>query len=304
MLFHKIIKHIAYFSEFMIVMIMLGLFYILPFAWASQCGGWLSRKIGPKLPVTRKARRHIHFIMPDKTPFEIECIVGGMWENLGRTISEYMHLSRLNVWHDNSPIDIVNGHIIDHIQKNEKPVIFFLGHLANWEYATLAAKQKGLKISQLYRTVNNPYVAWLVKKIHSNIAHELIPKGAKGARECLAVLKRGDHVSMLVDQKLNEGLSIPFMGFEAMTPTGLAKLALKFQCDVIPVRVERLKDSHCRVTYYPPLVWLYDKEMTHEQRVYHLTQAVNDKISEWINARPQDWMWVHNRWPKSLFKKI
>src|SRR3546814_11541856 len=45
----------------------------------------------------------------------------------------------------------------------------------------------------------------------------LIPKGPQGAKQIIQFLKAGGHVSMLADQKLNDGIMVPLFGHEAMT---------------------------------------------------------------------------------------
>src|SRR5205085_10629380 len=82
---------------------------------------------------------------------------------------------------------------------------------------------------------------------------ELIPKGAIASRRSVAALRRGGHVSLLADQKLNEGIAVPFFGRPAMTAPALALLALHFDCVLLPARVERLQGARFRLTLYPPL---------------------------------------------------
>ena len=292
----RIVKHLNYILEFIGVVVIIGFCYCLPFRRASDFGGFVARTIGPRLRVSNNARRNLQRVFHDINHHDQEKIIVGMWNNLGRTIAEYPHLNSMNLWAAHNHISIVNGEIIEQLRDDGQPGLLFLGHIANWEYATLGALQKGLKIAQLYRTLNNPYVAWFIGIIHGHLTQELVTKGSRGARQSLDVLKRGRHLSMLVDQKLNEGIKVPFLGIDAMTPAALAKLALKFNCPLVPVRVERLNGVNCRVTYYPPLILPTTGSM--EQRTYRLMLDVNTMLSEWIRERPQDWLWLHNRWPK------
>ena len=292
----RILKHSRYICEFIGASIIIGLLYILPFTWASAFGGFMARTIGPRLKVSNNARRNVQRVFSDISTMDRAKIIVGMWNNLGRTIAEYPHLRTMNVWSVDSHVEIINGDIIDYLRDDGRPALLFLGHMANWEYATLCALQKGLPIAQLYRTLNNPYIAWLIGKVHGSITQELVTKGSEGAKQSLAALKRNGHLSMLVDQKLNEGIAVPFLGIDAMTAPALAKLALKFNCPLIPVRVERLTGVHCRVTYYPPIE--LPSVGTVNDKVYQLMLTVNTMLSQWIKDRPQDWLWLHNRWPR------
>ena len=293
----RFFKHtVLYPLQFLGAAFVVGLFWILPFRAASKVGGTLARTIGPLLGVSRTARRNLMAAFPDWDETSIEETVKGMWENLGRTIGEYPALRNMDMWDDKSPVEICGQEVLEALIKDGKPGILFLGHLANWEYATLPAVQKGLPVTQLYRTLNNPYIARMIDAVHAKIAQDTVTKGANGARKMLRVMKDGGHLSMLVDQKLREGIPVPFFGREAMTPQALANLALKFDCPVVPVRVERISGVNCRVTYYPPLS--LETMRQEKDPVLAIMTQVNDLLESWIRERPAQWIWVHNRWPK------
>src|SRR4029077_4534012 len=125
--------------------------------------------------------------------------------------------------------------------------ILFRGHIGNWEIAGRAAAQHGLDIAQIYRAPNNPLIDRIVARLRGG-GSELIPKGTIASRRAVAALRRGGHVSLLVDQKLNEGIAVPFFGGPAMTAPALALLALRFDCAVLPARVERRGGARFRLT--------------------------------------------------------
>ncbi len=100
---------------------------------------------------------------------------------------------------------------------------------------------------------------------------------------------------MLVDQKLNDGIAVPFFGRDAMTAPALAQLALRFRCPVVPARVERLGGARFRLTIYPPM-GLPDSG-DHDADVSETMRRVNAHFEDWIRARPEQWLWLHRRWP-------
>jgi KDO2-lipid IV(A) lauroyltransferase len=174
-------------------------------------------------------------------------------------------------------------------------VILFGGHLGNWEIAALAAGQYELDIAQIYRAANNPLIDRMIARMRGGNG-ELIAKGAVASRRAVAALRRGGHVSLLADQKLNEGIAVPFFGRPAMTAPALALLALRFQCAVLPVRVERLKGARFRLTLYPPLE--LPRTGNRDADVAVLMAAVNATLEGWIRESPEQWFWVHSRWPE------
>ncbi|HTW52056.1 MAG TPA: lauroyl acyltransferase [Stellaceae bacterium] len=273
--------------------LMIGALGLLPLGWASALGGFTGRLIGPFLGITKRARLNLRAAFPELTATEIETIVRGMWENLGRVAYEYPHLKKIKVFSG----DRVEVRGLDNLKSAiaaGRRVIMFSGHLGNWEIAALAGGQYGLDIAQIYRAANNPLVDTMLARLRGD-SGELIPKGAVASRRAVAALRRGGHLSLLVDQKLNDGIAVPFFGREAMTAPALAMLALRFDCDVLPVRVERLKGTHFRLSVYPKLPRLDSGDRTAD--ILALMTEVNRTLETWIRERPEQWFWLHRRWP-------
>jgi Kdo2-lipid IVA lauroyltransferase/acyltransferase len=99
----------------------------------------------------------------------------------------------------------------------------------------------------------------------------------------------------LADQKLNDGIAVPFFGRPAMTAPALALLALHFDCAVLPARVERLGGAHFRLTLYPLLDLPHSGDRDADAAA--LMRTVNATLEGWIRERPEQWFWVHSRWP-------
>jgi KDO2-lipid IV(A) lauroyltransferase len=147
----------------------------------------------------------------------------------------------------------------------------------------------------IYRAASNPYVNWIFTRGRANDGVELIPKGATGARKALEKLKRGEHIGMLVDQKMNDGISVPFFGVEAMTAPALAAFALKYKCPVVPAHLVRVKGARFRIMFDPPILFT-DTGDRHADVLEAMT-VVNGFLEGWIRERPDHWLWLHKRWP-------
>lgn len=271
-----------------------GVLGLLPLDWASALGGAMGRWIGPRLGITKRARANLHDTMPELSRADTDAIVRGMWDNLGRVVFEYPHLRKIKVF---APDGRVETHGLEHLDRAlaaQRKVIMFSGHIGNWEIAALAGGQYGIDVAQIYRAANNPIVDRMVARLRGDQG-ELIPKGAVASRRAVAALRRGGHLSLLADQKLNDGIPVPFFGRDAMTAPALALLALRFDCDVLPVRVERLHGARFRLTVYPPL----PKPQTGDNGadVAALMLEVNRTLEAWIRERPEQWFWLHRRWP-------
>jgi KDO2-lipid IV(A) lauroyltransferase len=270
------------------------LFKLLPLETASAVGGWLGRTVGPRLSLTERARRNLRRAFPEKTESEIAAIVRAMWDNLGRVAAEFPHLGEIDVYDPAGPVKVIGAEWVDSLREDGKPGFFFSAHFGNWEIVSLGATQRGLPLDRVYRAANNRLVEWLYRLGRAAVEGALIPKGPGSVRPLLRSLKSGNHLGMLVDQKMNDGVPAPFFGRDAMTSSALVDLALRFDCPVVPARVERVNGAHFRLVIGPPME-LAKSEDRHADIAAN-TARMNAIVESWVRERPDHWLWLHNRW--------
>lgn len=294
--FRSIKRFFLYPIEALFVYAFAAIFYLLPVEKASALGGWLARKFGPLTSAQKTGIKNLQMVFPENTPSQNQEIIEKVWDNFGRVMGEYMHLKRLHVYED-PRIEIIGAEYVDQLREDNKPSIIFGAHLASWELAIMGMTQRGLNVTQTYRTWNNPYIDRLVRNILESVGRELLAKGSQDGRRIIEILKNGEHLFLLVDQKFNKGMPIPFFGRDAMTAPAGARLAMKYDCPLLPARVERLGGFRFRVTYYPPLKVSQTGDLNHDLQVTltHMNQCIED----WVRERPEQWLWIHNRWPKA-----
>lgn len=282
-------------SEAAAAWLLYGLFTILPVDAASWLGGALGRLVGPKLEVSRNARRNLKRVFPDMEDAEAVRILTAMWDNLGRTAGEHPHLGKFDPYRKNSRVEVTGIEHVDALRDDDAAGVLFAGHLANWELSPLACTKRGLVMHVVYRRANNPFFDKIVQKGRAVLGGDLFPKGSEGAKSILRALRQGDHMAMLVDQKMNDGIAVPFLGIDAMTAPAVAELALRYDCPLVPARVERLAGAHFRVSFFAPL----EKPDSGDRKAdtLALMGTVNATLGEWVRERPEQWLWIHNRWP-------
>lgn len=283
-------RRLRYALETFCAYVFYGFFRILPVEMASGTGAALMGAIGPRMGVTRVAQKNLDLAFPEKSAAEKTQIIKEMWQNLGRVIAEYPHLDR--IWKN---VELVGQEHLQDARDSGDAVIFWSGHLGNWEVTPMAARKNGIDIQLVYRKPNNPGVDGLLRHARSKtgaVGH--IAKGAAGAREIFSCLRKKGAVGILIDQKLSEGVAIPFFGQDALTTTAVAQFALRLGCRLHPTCVERLDKTKMQVTIYPqtPVPATGDAEAD----LHQLMQAMNNQLEGWIRARPQDWLWIHKRW--------
>jgi len=276
-----------------------GLVRLLPVDWASALGGIVARTIGPRLPVSEVGRRNLAAAFPEKSAAEIERILRGVWDNLGRTGAEYAQLDRIFDTDSQGPvaggrIDVAGIEQFLALRDDGRPAIIFTGHCGNWELLPVGAARHGLPVVVFFRPPNNPFAADLVRRIRRRSMGRLLPRGLLGTIAAKEALERGEHLGMLVDQHHGLGKPIPFFGRPAYTALTLAKLARQYRCPVHGAFVERLGGARFRLVLLPPLEIAWTEDAGADALTV-MTQ-VNKTIEDWVRARPEQWLWLHRRW--------
>lgn len=286
----------VYAVEYALFWSVMVLFRALGLKRASDLGGWLARKIGPKIPVTRRARRAMALAFPAMSEDELERNIVAMWDNLGRMFAEYPHLEKFWAVKPGARIEIVGmEHALAAIAKG-RGGLFVSGHGGNWEAMPRCIADVGLKGTLVYRPPNNPYVdAWIAKQRRIGLP-TLAAKGGDGARVIIKTLKENAFIAMLVDQKANDGISVPFFGRAAMTSPAAPSLSIRHKAPVVPAWCERLPDQRFRLTVYPEIQIPDSGDKAKD--TYELTLRLNQFLEARITENPANWLWLHSRWPK------
>lgn len=286
--------NVKHYLQYLLIKPIYLLFGLLPYKAASNAGGFVGRALYKMLKINKRARRNLHRAFPDISDDKVENIIKGMWENLGRVVGEFSHIHKLSGNNLDKYVEIEG---LENIKPSKNGTIFFSGHIANWELIPKILHEKLDGDAYLvYRKANNKYVDNLIIESRNKCPATSIAKGSVGARKIIKALQKNKNVAMLVDQKQNDGIAVPFFGQDAMTAPAVANLALKYNCDLLPIRIIR-KDKYkfkAIIGQKLEIVKTDDKE----KDTYNIMCEINNYLESWIKQEPSQWFWVHNRWPK------
>ena len=290
-------RRLRYAAEAAGARLLLTFLRLLPLTWASAFAGAAARLLGPRLGVSARARRNLAQTFPHLGAREIETIVGDMWENLGRVAGEMPHLDKFFL--AQGPEDLARPGAIEVVggEHLRSPLfqLSFSGHIGNWELVPLSAKLLGRESHVVYRAANNRQVNRMIDDMRKVSSVGTVAKGGSGARAIIKLLRGGETIGVLVDQKMNDGIAVPFFGRAAMTAPALAQLALRFDLPLFPSLCERLQGPRFRVTFEDPIE--LKKSGDKEADIAAAMARVNARLEDWITARPAQWLWLHRRWP-------
>lgn len=275
-----------------------GLMRLIGPAHASYVGAKLAGFIGPFLSSTRTGMQNLAIAFPDMEDRERRQVVRGAWDNLGRVIGEFSHLRNFARTSSGPGWEIAGEEHIAAAWRNGQPPIFFSAHVGNWEMILPIAGALGLPVGGVYRAASNPIVERLVQGIRHEAGNgtSMFPKGSRGARSIVGHMASGGTVGLLVDQKMNDGIAVPFFGKDAWTAPALAQLAMRFQRDIVPIRVVRLGAARFQLICEPALTITKTGERAADE--LSIMKLVNAHVERWVAEEPHQWLWFHRRWPK------
>ncbi len=290
-------RGIRYRIEYAIMRTLLGVFGFMKPEQAGAAGARLAKMVGSRTKLNERARENLATNLPDLPPETRDAILSGVWDSVGRTIGEYAHLHRFDFFTPDARVEIIGMDTVRDVMEMDRGGIFFSGHFANWELMPRAMVAAGLPCATVVRPVNNPHVeVYLDKLRRREVCPELIDKRS-GAKRIFQVLRQKKFIAMLVDQKMTSGEPVDFFGQEAMTTTAPARLALKLGCPLIPAWIERTAPGRYALHVFKPLEIPNTGDA--QADILAVTQDINHFLEERIREKPEEWMWLHNRWGRN-----
>lgn len=283
-----------HYLEYIIFFIITRLLRLLPIDKSAGLCSFLARKIGPLISVTKTARRNLKNIYGDN--INIDQAIDDLWDNFGRYIGEFPFINALSEEELTRRITFTGLENIENFKQNNQPFMLFLGHQANWDIAIRKINTLYPKFGIVYRKANNPLVDKEILSERNNSSDVImIAKGTAGAKSLVRAIKSKMSIAMLVDQKMNDGIEVPFFGKPAMTAPAIARLALQYNYPIVPCQIIRKgRSSNFELRLYQPLK--IEKTGDIKKDSFNIMKTINLTLEEWIRQHPGQWFWFHNRW--------
>ena len=259
----------------------------------------LARIIAPFMRESRMAANAIAAAFPEKSAEERRAILAGTWDNFAKVVVEFVFLDELAASFDyrrptEGPITVSGLEQFLALRDDGKPAIVVAAHLANWEILGVVAQKYGLKSVLPFRAPGNFHLADDVLARREALMGRLVENNRGAVFEIAAALDRGEHLGMLVDQRLADGLRVPFFGRPALTNPMPAKLARHYDCPVHGARAVRLPGGRLHLELTGPIALARDKDGLID--VVAATAQINMIVEGWVREHPAQWFWLHDRW--------
>lgn len=263
--------------------------------------GALMRRIGPLLKEHRVGRAQLRAAFPEKSDAEIEKVLAGVWDNLGRVAVEFVHLDEFSIRSigpqtpDAITYDARSLKIYDRILAGGQGSIIFAAHLANWELPGIAAKLVGVKSAVLFRRPNIRSISDTVIKLREPLMGELVPTTLDAPVRLARLVQSGVQVGILADQHYTRGIEVTFFGRKCLANPLIALLARQIGCPIYGIRSVRLPDGN---SFWGEISDPIEpaRNATGEVDVQATMQTITSVIENWVREHPEQWLWLHRRW--------
>ena len=220
-----------------------------------------------------------------------EKIASNVLGNYGRIFAEYVHLENFRNDKLKKYISIEGLEHLNYLKKSKKKAIFISGHFNNFELMAMQIEKAGIELAAIYRPLNNVFLNKTMEKIRTeNICKNQIKKGRAGSREIIKNVKNGKSIAIMIDQRVREGEKVNFFNHLATTTTIPAQLIKKYDCELVPVYIERIKNNYFKMFVSKPI------KMNSKKSIIEITKFLNDLLERMILRNIDQWIWTHNRW--------
>ena len=281
------LKHVF---QYLIIYFLFTLFKIIGYRASSNLGFFIGRLIGPILRSKSAVIKNLEKAKINKS-LNYEKIAYNIFGNYGRIFAEYVHLKKFKNEQLKKYISIEGAEHLKYIKENNKRVVFVSGHFNNFELMAMQIEKAGVECAAIYRPLNNPYLNSIMEEIRErDICKHQIKKGRAGTREILKYFSKGTSIALMIDQRVREGEKISFFKYFASTTTIPAQLIKKYDCEVVPIYIERKNKFYFKMYVSKPI------KIQKLKSVSEITLYLNQMLEKMILKNVDQWIWTHDRW--------
>jgi KDO2-lipid IV(A) lauroyltransferase len=293
-------KRIAYRFHAALGFVLIGILRLMSVDRASALADWVGRSFFARRP-TAKVVRTMRVPFPDIGPSELDRLNTEMMGNVLRVLAEMAHLQDF-AGAGHSRFQIEGAENIEAAQTGNRGVLFLAGHFANWEMPEVVLRNMGIDGVMSVMPPTNPHTfGWIARQRYLAGFSEQVGAGEGVYRTFLRRLRQGKAALAFVDQRVSNGIKVPFFGVETSTNVIPARVAGKLGVAIVPMSVRRIAGSRVgfKVRFLPPLEYVSTGNATADDREFMI--RINRFYEDEVRAVPGQWLWGHPRWDDALF---
>lgn len=295
---HSRLLRLGWRIEGWFVGLLLGLLERLPLARATALARRVVGALGPRTGIRIKLLRNLAILHPDESIDQLEQRARRTFDWLGVSIAEITHLRDISERRAELVEVEADPSVEDVLRDPEQAAVLVTAHVGPWTLTNLIAAEYGFRMTIVYAPESNPRIRDRILRLREGMPVHLIERDGS-MRTLLRELGNGHKIGLATDVRLDGGMLVPLCGHEMETNPVPARLALRSNCPLIPIRALRLPDGRFRIVA-EAAVEPDDPDADRETRVEQMTRNLSGVYERWIREAPDQWMCMARRWPKAL----
>jgi KDO2-lipid IV(A) lauroyltransferase len=259
--------------------------------WGTRVGALAAKVLRKR---DRLAMRNLRGAFPERDERELRRILDASWRHFGREMLLYLKVQSMSLQEVATRCPYVNDQILQEGRARGKGTLLLSAHFGGWEIAHLALMAHVDNVRTVVRPLDNELLEADLARIRAKSGAQVVDR-RKAARFLLKSLAENAVVVLLPDQAVQprEGILVPFLGRPAWTTDAPAKMAVRHGSTIVFAFCIPDGSGH-RLEFEEPI--RVDQLSEDERDPVALTRRINDIISRRIAARPELWLWMHDRW--------
>ncbi len=259
--------------------------------WGSRLGALAGKVLRSR---DRMAMRNLRATFPERDERALREILDKCWRHFGRELLQYLHLRNASLEELAAACPFVNEHLLEEATARGKGVLLLSAHWGGWEIGGLALMSLVRNVRTVARPLDNELLERDLQVLRAKTGAEVVDR-RRAARALMRGLAENAVVVLLPDQAVlpREGVLVPFLGRPAWTTPAPAKMAMRAGSTIVFAFCKADGLRH-QIEFEEPI--RVDELTDDEKDPVNLTKRINDVISARIMARPELYLWMHDRW--------
>jgi KDO2-lipid IV(A) lauroyltransferase len=245
----------------------------------------------------RTAAANVARVFPDLGERERAALVRRAFVTMGETLADSVALLRSR---GGPLLDVAPGAraVIDEAIREGRGVVFASAHLGPWERVAASLVAAGIPFATVARESYDPRFTRLYERLRGRRGVRVVWRARPGATaRIVRTLRAGAVLGMPMDLSSRvPSCSAPFLGHEAQTPVGPARIALRAGAAVVVGTVAPGDAGGGALVITATRIATGDLDRASERGAVELTSRINGELSARILALPAAWPWMHPRW--------
>jgi len=264
-----------------------------------SCSLFLGRRLGDLIYFFDRRHRALAYAHIRKALLEpgadlpVRKITRRAYQAFGQNLIEISFIPRINKKYLEKYITIENRECIDAAFERGKGVIFLAAHEGNWELSNIICANLGFPFVLFVRDQGFVRLNALLNSYRLKQGAKIIHKQA-GVRQLIEALKSNQAIGMTVDQGGKIGERVEFFGKDASMSTGAVKLALKYDCAIIPVFYTRVNGPYTKVIL--DQVYTVKRSGNADLDLRENLQRLIRIYEKYIRQYPHEYLWTYKIW--------